>query len=256
MKILSCFLFFIILSSCSQLTSYRKTSAQFSGYGSFLFGYELSFTDLDLVEKESEHKNLFQKLKNDLNRVFGSFKERLQNSEGASVKYENALDIIYINVSKDKIVLDEDLIIKISIDEYVYEVTFNKMKLSHLLELEDFFEQNIFKTFQELGYEPHKSLEGGHINLDIDSIFGDNYIHFRNFIVDMINNEFLAAGLFRPLYPSYKRLKYMSNRKEDNVKNIIDKADKRFFNNPKAMTADNFIQKISGKIGKDFGFMV
>lgn len=230
---------FFTFLSCSQLSSYRKTSSDFAGYENFLFGYELTFTDLDLLERKAGLKKINDTLKVNLNKIRDAYFKKFKNESDVIVtnviqQKKTGENLFSIQFPELKELDKKNLSFLIFTDAKVYEVTFNEMTLNQLRSIEEKLNKNIFNFFQQQGYTPHSSEGGGHINIDIKTAFEKNYAYLRNFVVDMINHDFLSMGVFRPItmyaFPWHvdKNLKPMFQEKLKSFKERLQKLDRKY----------------------------
>lgn len=246
--------------SCSH-SSYRKTSSDFSGYEDFLFGFELTFTykDLDLCRNDDEKDKLeMETIKNiadGFTRIHSVYTKKIEKDFPVTVSEirfdTKKLKIFFkIKIPEYFSLIERELNFVIFPDYCSYEVIFDRVTLRELLTLKSFLNENVFKTFKKLDFEPHASLGGGHINLDINQNFSNDYAYFRNFIIDILNHEFLAMGLFRKKnsfsLPFHERLKNERTFIEDlkSFKKKIEKLDQIYQRKPSEVSARDLVKEL------------
>ncbi len=106
--------------------------------------------------------------------------------------------IAYIDLHLLETGLDEDVVIHITNDFGVMEVTATPLTLKQWNKVKKRVQSVLFDTFkQQLNLEPGKgfTLGAGHLNWDAATAFEENLTHFRNFLVDRLNHSELSRGI-------------------------------------------------------------
>lgn len=85
---------------------------------------------------------------------------------------------------------------QISMDTGCLEVQSKPDTHSSFLARKSLVDELIFESASNLGLKPHKRIGGGHVNMDLETAFGDDHRLFRNFIVDRYNHPELGWGIF------------------------------------------------------------
>lgn len=84
---------------------------------------------------------------------------------------------------------------KVEFDPSVIEVTMNPMTVAEWKRFSADIQDAVFASAANVGFVPWDFLGGGHINID-SSIFRENPLLARNFLVDFWNHNELSMGVF------------------------------------------------------------
>ena len=171
--------FFAVLVAISSMASERK------------YGFELTFTSAKIIEQtQSPTQRTTKEAKKILANWSRFAKEQCEIfkcvTEAGKVKQHPSL----------KIKFADGFWMEISHDPSVLEITMMPGTQEHYLKHRAVIERFGFEAAKNFGLYVHERIGGGHINYDLQSVFKNDPLLIRNFIVDRANHPELAWGLF------------------------------------------------------------
>lgn len=84
---------------------------------------------------------------------------------------------------------------QVSLDTGVIEVQTKPGTRAEFAGKKDLLDRHLFGNAKKAGLAPHERLGGGHLNIGLESAFGEDSLLFRNFIVDQANHPELNLGI-------------------------------------------------------------
>lgn len=133
---------------------------------------------------------------------------------------------------------------RITIDPRVVEITAKPATLAELARLRDRIQRDIFDAAAGVGLYPNVSRGGGHINVGVESAFGQDSALFRNFVVDCANHPELFQGILRwennDVAPA---LAGLSVKMRDNFAGVV-----RDYDQGRIRSIEKFADALNGKV--------
>jgi hypothetical protein len=130
---------------------------------------------------------------------------------------------------------------QVTLDPGVVEIKMSPMTVSAFKKFKDDIQDAIFVSAANEGLIPWQYLGGGHINIGV-SVFGDDLLLARNFIVDFWNHNELAMGVLGYDTNNAPPLLLQTESTQRAVRNLIDAFDRFGFDSTAPPVARFFAQ--------------
>ncbi len=163
------------------------------------FGTELTFTTPDVIRMLNgrARSDLVEKLQA---KYVEALRRRL---DGRNVQIVQGKD--KNNHRSFRVTYPDGYFYDVTMDGAVLEVVLDRSTVANLESRADELQKDIFETMALAGMKPHESRGGGHIHIGLKSMFNNDAVAYRNFIVDYLNHPELATMILRDSSASESR---------------------------------------------------